>query len=165
VETHAHTVSVGNIILGVYVFVVLRLPPEWKLLKGGIPSEFDYSKDLDGARWVTEGQAYHYLYNRSNNSKFELTIRCARGRWKGRVPRSLDKQGEGTIYLSGHPCAYVWGDLRRGFLRKEAVTYLSLLFRCDRTERTVRFELKGQARPEDIRSLTAALGESQCHTV
>ncbi len=164
-KSREYTVSVGNIVLGVYVFMILRLPPEWKLVKGGIPSEFVYSKELEGARWVTEGQAYHYLINPSNGSKFEFTIKCVKGRWKGRPPRSLEKHGEGTINLSGHLCDYVWGNLRGGLLRKEELTYLNLQFTCDRTERTVRFELKGQASQEDVRRLTEALGESKCHTV
>jgi hypothetical protein len=165
VESRAHTVSIGNIVLGVYVFIVLRLPAEWKLVKGGIPSEFVYSKELEGARWVTEGQAYHYLYNPSNGSQFELTIKCVRGPWRARPPRNLENRTEGTLRLSSHPGTYVWGDLRGGLLRKEQVTYLSLLFRCDRTQRTIRFELRGKGGPEDIRNLTAALGESQCHSV
>lgn len=164
-ESQEYTVSVGNIVLGVYVFMILRLPPEWKLVRGGIPSEFVYSKELEGARWVTEGRAYHYLHNRSNGNRFQFTIKCVKGRGKQGLPRSLDKRGEGTIDLSGHACRYIWGKLRGGIFRKEELTYLNLSFTCDRTDRTVTLEMKGQGRQEDVRGLTEALGESKCHTV
>lgn len=164
-ENREYIVSVGNLVLGVYVFMVLRLPPEWKIVRGEIPSEFVYSKELESARWVTEGQAYHYLQNPFSRSSFQMTLKCVRGRGRRRLPRSLDRRGEGTMDVSGHACRYIWGDLKGGILRKEDLTYLNLRFRCDRTERTVTFELKGQGLQEDIRALTEALGESKCHTV
>jgi len=136
-----HAIAVGNRILGLYNFIVLTAPPNWRLVIMPMASDVFRHREVDGVKWVRDGEVMHFI--KDGAEAYTLKIKARPGRKEGRgVP----------ITVNGHLGHYAVEE-RGGRLR------LTLQFYCDHTDRTLKITIEG------LRDLSALqyITHSRCH--
>ncbi|MGC8973924.1 MAG: hypothetical protein ACP5KY_06930 [Thermoproteus sp.] len=141
-----HTIAVGNSILGVYNFVVLAAPPDWKVVVMPMASDVFSHVTRDGAKWVRDGEVKHFV--KAGSKFYELEIRVRPG-------DRLSREGS-PVEFGGHRGLYKVG--REGLLRKSDVLIVEVY--CPETDRTISVKLRGDGAPLEI---LRYLKYSRCH--
>lgn len=141
-----HTIAVGNGILGVYNFVVLAAPPDWRIVIMPMASDVFSHVDKEGVKWVRDGEIRHFV--KAAGSIYELEIRVRPG-------KSIKLSGE-VAEFGGHEAVYAVR--REGLLKKSEALVLETY--CPETDRTISIKIKGKAAPLEI---IKYLKYSKCH--
>lgn len=136
-----HTIAVGNRVLGLYNFLVLVAPPRWRIVIMPMASEVFKHREVNGAKWVRDGEVMHFVYDGSEAYVLKITVRPGRKKMEGR-----------PIIVNGHE-GYYKTEEKNGRVRVEMAFY------CDVTDRTVKIRL------EDLKDLDVLnyIGMSKCH--
>ena len=59
----SHVIAASNMIYGVANFIVLRLPPEWRISPSLIHPEVDVVNRVGDVLWVVTGSSINYMVN------------------------------------------------------------------------------------------------------
>lgn len=151
------TIAVGNIVVGVYNFVVLSHPENWRLIPLPASSEsFSFMKQGD-VKWVTRGVAEHGI--RTPNGIIGLKVEVWPGRRDAssfRELRSADKLG--VVQFGSHQAsAYTY--VRKSWFSKTRI--LAVLVYCEYTDRSLLIEFIGGDKWVD--EILGYLEGSECH--
>ena len=151
------TIAVGNIVVGVYNFVVLSHPESWRLIPLPSASEsFSFTRQGD-VKWVTRGIAEHGI--RTPRGVIGLRIEVWPGKREPSSFKDLKRASSlGEVAFGAHR-ARVYEYTRRSFLTSTRV--LALLVYCEYTDRSLLIEFIGG--DEWVREVLGYLGGSECH--
>ncbi|MEZ0248512.1 MAG: hypothetical protein ABWJ97_04500 [Thermoproteus sp.] len=144
-----HAIAVGNSVLGVYNFIVLAAPPDWRVVIMPMASDVFSHMTKDGVKWVRDGEIKHFI--KAGRRFYELEVKAKPGN-KLNGLRSWSQTAE----VGGHR-AYVRVKEEGLFKKKKA---LEVWTYCDETDRTIIVSLKGDEVPEE---LLRYIGHSKCH--
>lgn len=163
-EEPGFAIAVSNPLLGVFNYIVLRLPIGWRVKSGDFPSEVYSSTKKDDIRWVTEGEATHYVYSDERREALRLTIHITgKPRKLRRDKKRATVTHQGISSIHGHAADYVIGHIRRGFFKPKTYDYLQMASYCDITGRNIELRLEGSCSSESLKTLVTKLQLAQCH--
>jgi hypothetical protein len=136
-----HAIAVGNRLLGIYNFVVLKAPPTWRIIIMPMASDVFRHREINGVKWVRDGEVMHFIKDGPDTYTLRVVAKPGRKRLAG-----------ASIVINGHSGAYEYvDDGKRRVLR--------LLFYCDVTDRTVEIKIEGVKDSSPLYYLS----QSQCH--
>jgi hypothetical protein len=151
------TIAAGNIVVGVYNFVVLSHPDNWRIVPLPASSEsFSFTRQGD-VKWVSRGVAEHGI--RTPQGIIGLKIEV----WPGRRDRVSFKElrnasERGRVRFGAHEAkAYVY--TKKGFFTSSRI--LALLVYCEYTDRSLLIEFIGGG--EWVDEVLEYVGGSECH--
>ncbi|MFN7106393.1 MAG: hypothetical protein ACK4M3_07425 [Pyrobaculum sp.] len=136
-----HAIAVGNRLLGLYNFVVLTTPPGWRVVVMPMASEVFRHREVNGVKWVRDGEVTHFLQNGEEAYRLEIVVKPGRRRLEGDY-----------IAVNSHEGRYRVRE-RGGRYRLEVSYY------CPETDRTIEISIEGLRELSILRHL----GYSQCH--
>lgn len=150
-------IAVGNIVVGVYNFVVLSHPSDWRIIPLPMSSEsFSFVKQ-GNVKWVTRGVAEHGI--RTPRGVIGLRIEVWPGR---RDPGSFREfrtaKNIGEVSFGPHK-AKVYEYVRKSWFNSTDV--LAVLVYCENTDRSILIEFLGGG--EWVREVLDYIGGSECH--
>ena len=160
-----HKLMAGNIVLGTYNFIELRLPEEWSVSRGEIPPEIVYTGEREGVGYVTEGTLYNYLVNLVGNETLSMQVRSSRKSSVSEAElRRMFRGGiSGVLNVSGHIAYYYVGKRRVGLVRRREVSFARLAFHCSNTGRLIEIVVEGGAEESRLEEIIGYLSELRCH--
>ncbi len=138
-EPKSVTIAVGNIITGVYNYIILSIPMDWRVAVIPMSSDVFTSTRQGDVKWVREGEAEHGLITPMGEIMFRIKIWPGfREQWRLKDLRRVEKVYGLTI--SGHDAkAYIYR--RRYGLR--SLRILGIYLYCGVTDRTILIEFIG----------------------
>ncbi|MFN3805259.1 MAG: hypothetical protein ACK4SY_09400 [Pyrobaculum sp.] len=137
-----HAIAVGNRLLGLYNFLVLTLPPGWRVVVMPMASEVFSHREIGGVKWVRDGEVMHFI----KDGDFFYTLKIA-----VRPGKKL-KEGGDLIKVNKHEGYYkTW--------EKEGRYKVEISYYCPETDRTVKIRVEGL---RDL-SMLNYVKFSQCH--
>lgn len=156
-ESKLYTIAVGNIITGVYNYIVVSLPLDWRIVVIPMNSDVFSSARQGDVKWVRDGEVEHGIATPMGEIMFRLRV------WPGyrdqervRELRKAERVYEVTV--SGHSArAYIYK--KRYGLRSHRVLGIHLY--CGVTDRTMLIEFIGGEGWVD--RVLSTIGGSQCH--
>jgi hypothetical protein len=156
-ENKLVTIAVGNIITGVYNYIVLSLPHDWRIIVIPMNSDVFSGVRQGNVKWVREGEVEHGIATPIGEIMLRLRI------WPGykdhrelKETRGAEKIYEATV--SGHNAkAYIYK--RRYWLKIHRVLGIHLY--CSVTDRTMLIEFIGGG--DWVDNVLRSIGGSQCH--
>lgn len=158
-EKHSvHVMAAANPLYGAVNFVVLKLPPGWRMAAGSIPPEIDRVTTVDGVQWVAAGSAKGYLYNRKKSAVLEVNVRISTKPFKWKKSRFPEKTSVG-----GHEASYLVTSETVGLIRKRRLESLVIRFYCDRTGRHIEIKLRGPVATRLLLEALEHMGDTVCH--
>ncbi|MFN3476175.1 MAG: hypothetical protein ACK4Z6_01285 [Candidatus Methylomirabilales bacterium] len=161
-ETKKHLIAATNFLMGPTNFLILSLPPTWRLGSGISPPEVDANALFRDALWVTSGKSTHIVVDEKKKVGLELLIRVEQGVVQAAKPKGILRlHGSGTF--GGHPGTYYFSEVTRGVFKKRMETVLTLSFYCDRIKRTISLEFMGRCGEADLQEILAATPHLECH--
>ncbi len=160
-----HLISAGNIVLGVYRFIKLKLPDGWVVRRSEIPPEIVYTSEINGVSYVAEGISYNYISHVLGDEGFQLKISCRKRSSvdESEILKRLKGRVTGTSSVSSHRSYFYIGEKRFGVFRKRSFNYAKVVFFCDVTRRLFEVEILGTGSIDHLRSILKAIESSQCH--
>ncbi len=93
-----HAIAVGNRLLGLYNFVVLKAPPTWRIIIMPMVSDVFRHREVNGVKWVRDGEVMHFI--KDGPDTYTLRVVAKPGR----------KRLAGTSIVNGHSGAYEYVD-------------------------------------------------------
>ncbi len=158
-EQHSvHVMAAANPLYGAVNFVVLTLPPGWRMAAGSLPPEIERVVTVDGVQWVASGSATGYVYNRKEGKALEVRVRISRKPFKWGKSRNTSK-----TLVGGHEADYTITSETVGLFRKRTLQVLLVRFYCDRTGRHIEIRLRGAVKPALLLEALQHLGDTGCH--
>lgn len=154
------TIAAGNPLLGVSNFLVITLPDDWSVKLSELPSEVNNSVLVGNVKWVTDGYAYHYIYN--NDHAYQLKIRIHRFQKETQVIQGKILES-GEFKIASHKASYNLISKDIGFIKKQTVQVLYVHFYCENTNRTIELEITGKDISNELKNLVINFQESICH--
>jgi hypothetical protein len=172
-----------NPLLGRGVFVFLKLPEFWKVLKSSMSPECNaLGRDIvgNGFRWITSGFIHTILVNEQKNQAYPLFLEVrelfdnekALEIIRKRCDK-LVKEGERTemkkIHINGHEAHCItWISQKKMFLKREKVVLANLEYAtyCDATKRLMLFRISSshvENFMEDKEKMLSILSSLTCH--
>lgn len=149
------TLAVGNMITGVYNYIVLSIPLDWKIIVVPMDSDVFSSRRQGGVKWVREGEVEHGVSTPMGSIGVRVRIWPGR-KDHGKLSREAEKIYE--LQISGHSGkAYVYRT-RAGFKKHRT---LGISFYCDVTDRSLLIEFVGGG--EWVDAVLKSIGGSMCH--
>ncbi len=151
------TIAAGNIVVGVYNFVVLSHPSDWRIIPLPASSEsFSFTRQGD-VKWVSRGVAEHGV--RTPHGVIGLRIEV----WPGRRDRSSLKElrnasERGRVKFGVHE-AEVYVYTEKSFFTSSRV--LALLVYCEYTNRSLLIKFIGGG--DWVDEVLEYVGGSECH--
>jgi hypothetical protein len=61
-----HAIAVGNRLLGLYNFVVLKAPPTWRIIIMPMASDVFRHREINDVKWVRDGEVMHFIKDGSD---------------------------------------------------------------------------------------------------
>ncbi len=183
-EENEAVLAAVNPLLGCGIFVFLRMPDSWRILKSPEPPECHaLGKETvkGGFRWVTSGFTHALLLNQEKNQAYPLFVEVREFRndfqplefIKKRF-KKLDKKGEVVerkqSYVGGHEAQYaIWMSRKKMFLRRKNVTlaHLECVTYCNFTKRLLLFRISSshvENFMEDVEKILSIMSSVSCHT-
>jgi len=161
-----HIVSTGNVILGVFRYLVLLLPSGWVVRRSEVPPEITYTGEYNGIGYVVEGETHHYVTNLVSDESFQLTIKCRKLRETALSVKTkgIERCSIGRTTISGHSCLYVVGEKPVGLLKRDKMKYVNLIFNCEMTGRMIELHFLGRGSDETLNMLVRTLEKARCHS-
>ncbi len=157
-EHSVHVVAAANPLYGAVNFVVLTLPPGWRMVAGNLPPEIERIVTVDGVQWVASGSATSYAYNAKEGKMMEIKVRISRKPFKWRKGGAPER----TV-VGGHEASYTLTSETVGLLRKRRLEVLVVRFYCDHTNRHIEIKLRGPVQPSALREALQHLVGVTCH--
>ncbi len=156
-EIKKATIAVGNIITGVFNFMTISIPYNWRIASISMNSDVFSTMNQGNIKWVTEGEVEHFLQTREAKAAFRIKVKKGiKQKEKFKSLKKLEKDKE--VLVSTHN-AQVFKYIERFLWQKRTV--LGVLFQCSDTNRTILLEfINGDPWVEEI---LECLKESQCH--
>ncbi len=151
-----HVVAATNPIYGAVNFLVLALPPGWRLVAGNIPPDVEKVVKHGRVQWVTIGISRSYAINRSRGSIVEITVKI---REKVRKGVSLGDE----YRVNGHSAFYALGEEKIGFIRRRKLDTIVVGFFCDTTNRYLEIKIRGHRLRGIAEEVLDYLRLSTCH--
>lgn len=173
-----------NPLLGCGIFVFLKMPDFWRILKSPEPPECNtLAKEAvkEGFRWVVSGFTHALLLNQKKNQAYPLFVEAKEFRndfqplefIKKRFQK-LDKKDEvmerKQLRVNGHEAQYaIWMSRKKMFLRRKEVTlaHLECLTYCNFTKRLLLFRVSSshiENFMEDVEKILSIMSSVTCHT-
>lgn len=151
------TIAVGNIITGVYNYMVLSIPMDWRVAVIPMNSDVFMSTRQGDVKWVREGEVEHGLITPMGEIMFRIKIWPGlKEQWKLKDLRKADKVYD--LIISGHSAkAYIY---RRRYGFKSSRT-LGIHLYCGITDRTMLIEFIGG--DDWVDSVLNIIRGSMCH--
>ncbi|MCS7133186.1 MAG: hypothetical protein RMI43_01465 [Candidatus Caldarchaeum sp.] len=152
-----YELATGNLLIGRFLWLVVRVPEGWAVKVGDSPSDVNYTTVVDGVGWVLDGSTSFFVVDLVSGTvvDLEITIR------KGIKTKDLTEPSVRVINFNGHDVVVVNREVRRG-LRREKMEQASLTIPCTRTSRTIGISLTAKNR-EALDELVEVLRDSRCH--
>ncbi len=156
-EPKSVTIAVGNIITGVYNYIVLSIPIDWRVAVIPMNSDVFASTRQGDVKWVKEGEVEHGLITPRGKIIFRIKI------WPGlKEQRKIKDLGRAEkIYdltISGHNAKAFIYRTRHGLRISRT---LGIHLYCNVTDRTILLEFIGG---EDwVDTVLNIIGGSMCH--
>lgn len=157
IEPKSVTIAVGNIITGVYNYIVLSIPMDWRVIVIPMNSDVFSSTRQGDVKWVREGEVEHGLATPMGEMMFRIKIWPGfREQWRLKDLKRVEKVYELTI--SGHNAkAYIYR--KRHGLRSSRT--LGIYLYCGVTDRTLLIEFIGG--DDRVDSVLNTIRGSMCH--
>ena len=173
-----------NPVLGRGVFVFVKMPAHWKLLKTRAAPECDALSPQvagDGFRWVAAGFMHVLIFDEKKNQAYPLFVEAREFRNEAQalefVKKRFQKFGEEgevvekrSAQVGGHEANYViWTSRKKMFLRRGETTlsHLECVTYCDLTRRLLIFRVSS-SRVEDFmrdkEKMLSMLSSITCHS-
>ncbi|MDI6691205.1 MAG: hypothetical protein QMD13_06555 [Candidatus Bathyarchaeia archaeon] len=172
-----------NPLLGRGVFVFLKLPESWKLLKTSMSPECNaLGREIvgDGFRWITSGFIHAILVDEQKNQAYPLFLDVKEifdnEKALEIIRRRFDKlasEGERIemekIHINGHEAHCVtWISQKKMFLKRKKVILANLEYAtyCDATKRLILFRISSshiENFMEDKEKMLSILSSLTCH--
>ncbi|MEM0365781.1 MAG: hypothetical protein QXD80_00535 [Acidilobaceae archaeon] len=152
------SIAAGNIIVGVYNFIVLSHPETWRIIPLPGSSESLSFTSQGKVKWVTRGIAENGI--RTPNGVIGLRIRVWPGLKKASDFKELNRAfHRRAVKLGGHEAnAYIYID--SGWF-KPTNRVLAILTYCNYTNRSLLIEFIGGG--EWVDEIISYISESECH--
>ncbi|MGB9693290.1 MAG: hypothetical protein ACPLYF_00435, partial [Fervidobacterium sp.] len=165
------------------VFVFLKLPESWKLLKTSMSPECNaLGRDIvgNGFRWITSGFIHAILVNEQENQAYPLflevkelmgggqALEIIRKRFEKLVKKGKEEEME-KIRANGHEAQYiVWTGQKKIFLKRRAVILVHLEYAtyCNATRRLLLFRISSSQIENfrrDKERMLSILSSLTCH--
>ncbi len=154
-----HDIDVGNMLYGSAHFISLRLPEQWDIAPGVGHPEVMAVHERAGRRWIVSGRAWYVLYHRDLGWAMELKLESTT---RPRRPRSLPEPAE-TLEVHGHHAQIRRWRRRRGLLHPRTITFIEVVYDCERSDRHIRLELSGRCPPEGFEQMLRFIPAWWCH--
>ena len=156
-EVKKSAIAVGNIITGIYNFLIISIPFNWRIAEISMSSDVFYSIYQGNVKWVTEGEIEHLLQTRTATASFRIRIK--RGlKDKNKFKNLKLLTSSQNVMFSTHK-AEVYHYEEKFLWKKRNV--LGVFFYCEDTQRTILIEfINGNSWIEEILDFQK---ESQCH--
>lgn len=155
--------AVNNPLIGVFNFIVLNLPPGWRVKAGDFPPEVYSSIKLNDIRWVREGSSINYMYHDKGNAlRLQINIKEKPSNL-GIASKKVVPIENRPVYLNGHEARTVTGRISRGLLKKNLFEYMRMVLYCDVTKRSIDMTMEGHCSEASMRNLVDKLQLSKCH--
>jgi len=175
--------AASNPLLGQGVFVFLKMPESWKIVKTAIPPECNsLGKELvgNGFRWITSGLIHTILIDEPKNQAYPLILEVKEFFDKKEaletVRKKFDKnvkKGERIemkkIHINGHEAQYVtWISQKKMFLKRKKVVlaHMEYAIYCGVTKRLMLFRISSshiENFMEDKEKMLSILSSITCH--
>jgi hypothetical protein len=172
-----------NPLLGRGVFVFLKLPESWRLLKTSMSPECNaLGREIvgDGFRWITSGFIHVILVDEQKNQAYPLFLEVKElfdnEKALEIIRRRFDKlvkEGERVemkkMRINGHEAHYItWINQKRIFLKRKKVVLANLEYAayCDATKRLMLFRISSshvENFMEDKEKMLSILSSLTCH--
>jgi len=172
-----------NPLLGRGVFVFLKLPGNWLLLKADLPPECNaLGREIvgNGFRWITSGRIHAILINKKRNQPYPLFLevkefidyRKASETIQKKFEKIVKKYGEGEmkkVRVKGHESQYVtWSSRRRMFFKRKNVilAHLEYATYCNFTKRLIFLRISSshiENFMKDKEEMLSILSSITCH--
>jgi hypothetical protein len=152
--------AIHNSLLGVFNYLVLSLPPEWRIKPGDLPSEVYSSTKTGTVRWVREGVTVNYIYHDEDALRVVVDVR---EKSKESNSRGIKTLYDRPIDMNGHRGHVTVGLVTRGLWKKNYLEFIRFQFSCDSTNRSIDLSLEGHCRRESLKELEQAIQLSVCH--
>ncbi len=153
------TIAAGNPLLGVSNFLVITLPDDWSIRISELPTEVNNSVLIRNVKWVTDGYAYHYIYN--NNHTYQLKIKVHKSQKESHTHGKVLESGE--FKIASHKAFYTLVSKSIGIVKKQDIQILYVHFYCEHTDRTIELEITGKNVIDEAKNLITNFQESICH--
>ncbi len=182
-EVKEAVLAATNPLLGQGVFVFLKLPESWKIIKTSLSPECNaLGRELVGSgfRWITSGLIHTILICEQKNQAYPLSLEVreifnrekALGIIRKRFNKIVKKGGlveTKKIQINGHEAQFVtWMGEKRIFLKREKVVLANLECStyCDVTKRLVFLRISSSCVEnfmEDKERMLSILSSITCH--
>ncbi|GAY26398.1 conserved hypothetical protein [Desulfurococcaceae archaeon AG1] len=156
-ESKNVTIAVGNIITGVYNYLVISIPIDWRIVVIPMNSDVFTSTRQGNVKWVKEGEVEHGLATPKGEIMLRIKIWPGfKEHWGIKDLRRVEKIYD--LVISGHGAkAYIYR--KRHGLRTTRTLGIHLY--CGITDRTILIEFIGG---EDwVDAVLNSIGGSMCH--
>ena len=175
--------AASNPLLGRGVFVFLKVPESWKLLKTSMPPECNaLGREIvgNGFRWITSGFIHALLVNEQKNQAYPISLEVIelmgddkaleiiRKRFRKLVKKGKQTEAE-KMHANGHEAQYiVWTGQKNIFLKKKEVilAHLEYATYCDATKRLLLFRVSSSHVENFMRDkdrMLSMLSSLTCH--
>lgn len=156
-ESRKFTIAVGNPITGVYEFLTLAMPKEWKIIIMPMNSDVFSTVKQGDVKWVLEGEVEHGLKTPFGNIALYIKIKKGYNE-PSRIKQFRNANKQFNTYFADHNAkAYVYSK-RMGFKKLRVLGVHSY---CGFTNRTIFIEFIGGE--EWVDEVINHLKDSECH--
>lgn len=175
--------AAANPLLGRGVFVFLKLPENWQLLKTDLPPECNaLGREIvgDGFRWITSGRIHAILINKKRNQPYPLFLEVrefidykrASGTIRKKFEKIIKKCGQAEkkkVCANGHEAQYVtWSSQKKMFFKRKSVTLAHLEYAtyCNFTKRLIFLRISSshiENFMKDKKEMLSILSSITCH--
>ena len=152
-----HVLAASNPLYGAVNFIVLTLPPEWRVSAGHIPPEIDEVRIVDRVLWVITGSTTNYAYNLRSKRALEIKVTTSK------KPRKIKNPHVLRTKIYGHEAYYCFGEEKVGLIKRKTVDTLSIFFYCEHTGRHVEIKFRGLNVRDLLHEILEYVGSSRCH--
>ena len=156
-EIKKSTIAVGNIITGVYNFLVIGIPLNWRITGISMNSDVFYSFDQGNIKWVAEGEIEHLLQTKTATASLRIKIkRGIKDKNKFKCLKNITPT-ENTLFFTHK--AEIYNYIEKFLWKKRPV--LGVFFQCTEKDRTILIEFIN-VNPW-VSAIIECLREGQCH--
>lgn len=183
-EENEAVLAAVNPLLGYGIFVFLRMPGSWRVLKSPEPPECNaLAREAVrvGFRWVTSGFTRVLLLNQEKSQAYPLFVETREFRDDSRPLEHIRKRFQkiedkhevvekAQLRISGHEARYIiWRSRRRLLLKRKRVpmVHLECATYCNFTRRLLTFRVSSshvENFMRDLEKILAILSSASCHT-
>lgn len=146
----------GNIVLGRFTWLFIRVPEGWIVKLGDASADVNYTTVVQNMGWVLDGIASFYVINLVNGTLLELEIKCMKG-----VKTPSEKTIQEKIIINGHEAYLSTKTVRRGLKRRPHLQ-TKVKIPCNVTDRTIELTLTAE-NSKDIEEHMKCFPRYRCH--